>query len=161
MCPPTSAASQLCRPGWDVTHRGLAVSHSVQEGTSALMSAAAHGHLDVVDALMAAGAAVNGTNNAGTTALMMASEWGHTTMIEKLVAVGAQVNARTQVRACGKGREWHCACAAPSACGCSCPLSSHARVAYPCADWPQRACLLELTWVGGLCARALETRCRR
>ena len=112
-----------------MTLRGLAVSHSVQEGTSALMSAAAHGHIDVVDALMAAGAAVNGTNKAGTTALMMASEWGHTAMIEKLVAVGAQINARTQVRACGKGRKWHYAYSTKRVCGCSCPLSSHARVA--------------------------------
>ena len=62
------------------------------------MSAAAHGHIRIVDALMAAGASVHRTNLAGTTALMMASEEGHTAMIEKLIAAGADVNARTEVR---------------------------------------------------------------
>jgi ankyrin repeat protein len=58
--------------------------------------AAAYGHTDTVQALLAHGADVNAKENRkGTTALFFASVGGHTEMVRALLVGGADVNAKS------------------------------------------------------------------
>ena len=61
---------------------------------TALMIAAQTGHLDVVQALVAAKAEVNAKAASGATALGVASEQGHLDVVQALVAANADVNAK-------------------------------------------------------------------
>lgn len=63
-------------------------------GHTALMTAAGHGLIEMVHALLAVGADVNAKNNAGWTTLMKAAQNGHIKMIRTLLDAGADVNAK-------------------------------------------------------------------
>ena len=58
------------------------------------MFAAQNGHLEIVQALLAAGAEVNAKTDKGLTALIEAIEKGHTETVQALLAAGAEVNAK-------------------------------------------------------------------
>jgi ankyrin repeat protein len=64
------------------------------EGETALMSASRFGHLEIVKALIAAGANVNAVEWGGDTALTYASKYdsgnGHTEIKKALIAAGAK-----------------------------------------------------------------------
>ncbi|MFT3914994.1 MAG: ankyrin repeat domain-containing protein [Anaeromyxobacteraceae bacterium] len=65
------------------------------QGTTALHLAARHGHREVVQALLDAGAEVDALETAsGTTALHWAAEVGHPSVVEALVARGASLELR-------------------------------------------------------------------
>lgn len=64
-----------------------------ENGMTALMLAALGGHTEVVDRLLAVGAAVNARDEHYGTALMRAAYGGHSVAAERLVAAGADVNA--------------------------------------------------------------------
>jgi ankyrin repeat protein len=89
--------------------RGVEVNHAeTLQNTTALMWAAAEGHIDVVDVLMEAGADANrqghittlsDRNNSdyptgGFTALMFAARAGNDAMVRRLVAKGANINLK-------------------------------------------------------------------
>jgi len=61
------------------------LSGSSRPGATALHIAVWHGHLDVVQWLLAQGAAVNAIDNAGRTPLYMAARYGYADICEKLV----------------------------------------------------------------------------
>jgi ankyrin repeat protein len=63
---------------------------------TALRGASAWGHVEVVAALLAAGAAVDAATAKGITALMLAAVRGHLEVTQALVAAGADVNLRDQ-----------------------------------------------------------------
>ena len=58
-------------------------------GATALINASDKGHVEVVRALLAAGAGVDVANNDGRTALMLASANGHVKVVRALLAAGA------------------------------------------------------------------------
>jgi ankyrin repeat protein len=62
------------------------------------MKAALNGHLDAVERLLAAGAAVDAEDKGGYTALMLAASNNHTAVIQRLLSQGAMVDhqERTQ-----------------------------------------------------------------
>jgi serine/threonine-protein phosphatase 6 regulatory ankyrin repeat subunit B len=60
--------------------------------STALTAAARNGHLDVVEALVAAGADVNGHDGMNATALSLASERGHLSVVQFLLASRASAN---------------------------------------------------------------------
>ncbi len=62
---------------------------------TALQKASGAGHVGVVAALLAAGAAVDAADNMGTTVLMHAAMRGHLEVAQALVAAGADVNRRS------------------------------------------------------------------
>jgi serine/threonine-protein phosphatase 6 regulatory ankyrin repeat subunit B len=64
------------------------------DDVTALMTASYEGHLEVVQALLAAKANVNARRNDGGTALMMASQEGHLEVVRALLDAKADVNAR-------------------------------------------------------------------
>ena len=66
--------------------------HEPATGSTALMSAIAHGRVAVVDALLVAGANKLATNNENRSALMIAAHSGFTALVKRLVAAGAIVN---------------------------------------------------------------------
>lgn len=57
-------------------------------GFSALIIAAAHGHLEAVEFLIASGSEVDAVHNNGVTALMYAAASGHAAVMEALIASG-------------------------------------------------------------------------
>jgi ankyrin repeat protein len=63
-------------------------------GFTALIGAAQRGHLDVVDALLGAGANPDATDESGETALMFAAKIGCTPIVKALVAKRANLNLR-------------------------------------------------------------------
>ena len=63
---------------------------------STLLFAAAHGHREIVQALIDAGADVNHQNNDGHTALIRASYWGYLEIVQTLIDAGADVNHQNQ-----------------------------------------------------------------
>ncbi len=65
-------------------------------GYTALISAALHGHTEVVAALIEAGANQQALNRNGDTALLMAAYNGHISVLAKLRALGANINAPNQ-----------------------------------------------------------------
>lgn len=69
-------------------------------GLTALMRAAARGHKEAVDLLLARGAAVDARDSFGNTALMYACARGHSAVVEALVGAGA---ARGHVNKFGLG----------------------------------------------------------
>ena len=69
-------------------------------GETCLMMAARLGRLDIVDALLAAGASAADKDQAyGQTALMVAARQGHANLVARLLEKGAPVDARTRVGA--------------------------------------------------------------
>ena len=69
---------------------------SSDNGTTALIVASSGGHLEIVQALLAAGADVNAIIERGFTALIVASSRGHLEIVLALLAAEADVNARTE-----------------------------------------------------------------
>ena len=61
-------------------------------GNTALIIASLNGHLDVVQALMSAGADLNVQGQHERTALSFASEEGHLEVVKALVTAGAELN---------------------------------------------------------------------
>ncbi|KTG46837.1 hypothetical protein cypCar_00001305, partial [Cyprinus carpio] len=66
--------------------RGDVNAKASQAGQTALMLAVSHGRLDMVRALLAAGAEVNIQDDEGSTALMCAGEHGHADIVKLLLA---------------------------------------------------------------------------
>jgi ankyrin repeat protein len=62
------------------------------EGRTALILAAAQGHVDTVKTLLANGADVNNSDKQGKTALIWAAEWDHIPAAQALLVNGADVN---------------------------------------------------------------------
>jgi uncharacterized protein len=69
-------------------------------GNTALGLAACGGHLAVVRALLAAGAAADSRNRLGCTPLFLAAAGGHADVVSELIAAGATVDAASSA-ACG------------------------------------------------------------
>ena len=79
---------ELLAAGADVNY-----SKEGNEGRTALYKAALNGHLDVVQALVAAKADVNkGKTTGGATPLFVAAQEGHLDVVQALVAAEADVN---------------------------------------------------------------------
>ena len=68
-----------------------------QEGIRSLQYAAWHGHLQVADQLLSAGASINSPDMMGMTALHFAAWNNHLEVAELLIARGAMVDQLTQV----------------------------------------------------------------
>jgi serine/threonine-protein phosphatase 6 regulatory ankyrin repeat subunit B len=66
----------------------------MKDGRTPLIAASGEGHLRVVQALLANGAAVNAKTSDGATALILASYNGHREVVQMLLAEGAGVNAK-------------------------------------------------------------------
>jgi len=64
-------------------------------GVTAMQQAAAEGHSEVVDLLLAAGAAVNACPMSNATALYNAANGGHLEVVDRLVITGADVDLKT------------------------------------------------------------------
>ena len=64
-----------------------------KDGNTALIIASQRGYLDIVKALIAAGADVNAASKDGNTALTVASSNGHLEVVKALIAKRADVNA--------------------------------------------------------------------
>lgn len=75
--------------------KGADKNAKTDDGTTALMLAAAGGHTDVVRTLLGAGADCNAANSSGKTALMAASARGDTASLLLLLDAGADVNAKS------------------------------------------------------------------
>ena len=71
---------------------GAEVNHADQDGVTALMRAAFHGHTEIAQALLAAEAEVNQADKGGDTALIWAAFHGHTETVQAMLAAGAEVN---------------------------------------------------------------------
>jgi len=74
---------------------GTDINSKDDEGMTALMCAALHGHVEVAQYLVEAGAALNTARDDGKTALMFAAEKGHVELAQYLVGAGADLAART------------------------------------------------------------------
>jgi ankyrin repeat protein len=61
-------------------------------GYTPLYAAARNGHLEIVQALLKAGASVNKANHLGETPLYIAAENGHVKIVRTLIEAGADVN---------------------------------------------------------------------
>ena len=72
---------------------GADVETRAEDGSTALMKAAAAGHADVVKQLLASGADVGARTQDGVTALMAAAFHGRAQVVETLLRHGAKVNA--------------------------------------------------------------------
>lgn len=68
-----------------------------EEGMTALMHAAKHGHLDIIKVLITAGCSINQNGKDGKDALMLAAENGHAQVVDFLIRWGADVT-RTESR---------------------------------------------------------------
>lgn len=79
----------------DLLKKGADKDSAIDDGTTALMLAAAGGHTDVVRVLTNAGADVNAANSGGSTALMAASAKGDIASLLMLLDAGADVNAKS------------------------------------------------------------------
>jgi serine/threonine-protein phosphatase 6 regulatory ankyrin repeat subunit B len=83
----------LIKGGWFKTKAD--VNAKASSGYTALMAASQNGHLEVVQALLAAKADANAkSRDDGTTALIIASQKGHLKIVQALLAANADVNAR-------------------------------------------------------------------
>lgn len=71
---------------------------SEHDRTTALMAASAAGHVDLVKALIGAGAEVDGADNVSSTALSRAAAKGHAVVVAELLAAGAAVDPRRDGR---------------------------------------------------------------
>ncbi len=69
--------------------KGSPLETGLKDGTAPLAMAAQHGKADIVDTLLAAGAAIDAQNSFGTSALMFAAQSGHAAIVETLLAKGA------------------------------------------------------------------------
>jgi len=74
-------------------NRGVNLDLREQNGYTALIIAS-HGYIEVLNALIAAGADINLQNNEGETALMIAASNNDLTMVNALIAAGANPNLR-------------------------------------------------------------------
>lgn len=75
---------------------GANVNAHHQHGKTALMKAAARGHVEIVKILLDAQADVNSQDMWGNTALMLAANRGHTEIVELLQEQGASANTRNK-----------------------------------------------------------------
>ncbi len=66
-------------------------------GWTALIMASYYGYIEIVRALILAGADVNAKATANTTALIFTSLRGHTDVVETLISAGADVNAQSSI----------------------------------------------------------------
>jgi hypothetical protein len=80
-------------------NQGVSVNAVNEDGWTALMKAVYEGNADLVQLLIARGAAVDKQENAGWTALMMASQFGYTPIVRRLVAVAADTNIKNNTGA--------------------------------------------------------------
>lgn len=80
-----------------MVEQGACVEAVATDGTSALMTAAAAGHLEVVRVLLMHNAKVNATNEAGDTPLHFAATQQAPEVIVLLLENGAAVNARNKL----------------------------------------------------------------
>lgn len=69
---------------------------NVKGMTTPLHWASVHGHVDVFDALIEAGAKVNARNNVRSTPLHNASSFGHGVIVRKLLENGAKIDAKNR-----------------------------------------------------------------
>merc|ERR1711988_1252382 len=76
----------------EILRRGMSL--QMLDGWTALILAAGKGHLEVVDALLRAGAGVQLQNKKGMTALMLATQKGHSNIVEPLLKAGAVVGPK-------------------------------------------------------------------
>ena len=67
-----------------------------ENGGTALMMAAREGNVDIVKALLAAGADIGAKDNDGDAALVWAVEEGRADIVEMLLAAGADINAQNE-----------------------------------------------------------------
>ena len=67
-----------------------------ENGTTALMEASWHGHVEVVRLLLEAEARIDLAKNSGLTALMAASREGHVEVLHLLLAGGAYIGLATR-----------------------------------------------------------------
>src|ERR1019366_2622233 len=88
----TGVVKASIKGGWFKTKAD--VNAIASSGYTALMAASQNGHLEVVQALLAAKADANAkSRDDGTTALIIASQKGHVKIVQALLAAGADVNA--------------------------------------------------------------------
>ena len=66
--------------------------HKYSGNNSHLIYASIYGHIDCVNALIAAGASIDQTDNNGWTALMFTSKQGHINCVNALIAAGASID---------------------------------------------------------------------
>ena len=67
-------------------------------GSTPILAASKHGHLDVVAALLTAGASPNRCNDDGQSPLIAAATYGHGAVVRLLCSQGADKNHRTPLR---------------------------------------------------------------
>ncbi len=73
--------------------KGADINAVDNEGKTALMKAAWHGHRNLCKLLISKGADINAEDNSGDTALIIAAWHGHREVCELLISKGARVNA--------------------------------------------------------------------
>jgi ankyrin repeat protein len=75
----------------------------VRDGVTALMLAASNGHIDVVEALIQAGANINLQDNGGRTALDLALKKNHTAIVDFLLKRVAAADKESLIKAAASG----------------------------------------------------------
>lgn len=91
-----AAVQAMLAAGVDVNARMKGGSASLTAGATALMTAAAQGHLEVVKVLLAAKAKVNTRRTKyGETALIFAAERGHLDVVQALLSAKAKIETKT------------------------------------------------------------------
>ncbi|KAA0170630.1 hypothetical protein FNF28_01392 [Cafeteria roenbergensis] len=86
----TAEASRLLDAGAPVNRKNHA-----NNGVTALIVAAEHGHKDTVELLLDRGADLEATDDDGSTALVFAASGGHKDTVELLLDRGADLELRT------------------------------------------------------------------
>jgi ankyrin repeat protein len=75
---------------------GASPDAKAQGGETALMRAAARGHIEVMQRLLSAGAKIDAATDAGNTALMFAAARGRVDALQMLLAKGARPDHRNK-----------------------------------------------------------------
>eukprot|EP00966_Prymnesium_polylepis_P018991 437704-Prymnesium_polylepis.1 len=82
-----------CPPGLRRLRHGAALNVQTSDGNSALMLAAYHGHVDVVQRLLQARARIDLKDSDGRTALALASRTGHSAIARLLHAIEVRIGS--------------------------------------------------------------------